>query len=124
MDRKTTTHKKPRMMRALAAFAVVLSAGLIGSAPARADHGPDVHFGFSFGFPAPVIPIPVPVPVVRERVYYQPPVVYRPAPVVYYAPPVHYYEPAYPHRDWRKHDRARHRQPWGHDRWDHRDARW
>jgi len=118
MDRKTTTHKKPRMMRALAAFAVVLGAGLIGSAPARADHGPNVRFGFSFGFPAPVIPVLVPV--VQERMYYAPPVIYRPAPV-YYAPPVHYYEPSH-HGHWRKHDR--HHDRWGHERWDHRDARW
>ena len=115
MDRKTTTLEKPRIARILAALAVVLGAGLIGSAPARADHGPNVSFGFSFGFPAPVIRVPVPV--VQERVYYAPPVVYRPAPPVYYAPRVHYVGPAYPHRHWRKHDRH-------HDRWDRRDARW
>ena len=65
MDRKTTTQKKPRTVRVLAALAVVLGAGLFGSAPARADHGPDFGFSFSFGFPAPVIPVPV----VQERVY-------------------------------------------------------
>ena len=53
MSRKTTTHKKPRMVQALAVLAVVLGAGLIGAAPARADHGPDVGFSFSFGFPFP-----------------------------------------------------------------------
>ena len=77
-----------RKGRVLAALAVVLGAGLIGSAPARADHGPDFGFSFSFGFPAPVIPVPVPV--VQERVYYGPPVVYHAAPPVYYAPRVHY----------------------------------
>ena len=118
MDRKTTTHKKLRMVR-LVALAVALGGGLIGSAPARADHGPDVSFGFFFGLPAPVIPVPVPV--VQERVYYGPPVVYSPAPPVYYAPRAHYYERAYPHRHWRKHDRHHDR---GHGRWRQRDARW
>ena len=105
MSRKTTTYKKP-MVQALAALAVVLGVGLIGAAPARADHGPDVGFSFSFGFPAPFFPVPV----------YAPPVVYRPVPVN--APPVYYQRPysyGHGHSHWRKHDR--------HDRWD-RDDRW
>ena len=113
MSRKTTTHKKPRTVQALAALAVVLGASLIGAAPARADHGPDVGFSFSFGFPAPFVPVPVyrePVVVYREPV-----VVYR-EPVYYPAPRVYYQQPS--HRHWRKHDRR-------HDRWDdHRDGRY
>ena len=119
MSRKTTTYKKP-MVQALAALVAVLGVGLIGAAPARADHGPDVGFSFSFGFPAPFFPVPVQV--------YAPPVVYREAPV-YYAPPrvIYYERPVgyYGHGDnhWRQHDRR-------HDRWDgrdrsgYRDARW
>ena len=124
MSRKTTTYKKP-MVQALAALVAVLGVGLIGAAPARADHGPDVGFSFSFGFPAPFFPVPVPV--------YAPPVVYREAPV-YYAPPrvIYYERPSsyYGHGDnhWRKHDR-RH-DPRERDRWDgrnrsgYRDVRW
>ena len=107
MSRKTTTHKKPRMVQALAVLAVVLGAGLIGAAPARADHdGPNVGFSFSFGFPAPFVPVYAP-PVV---VYREPVVVYeRP---VYHAPRV--YHKHRRHGYWRKHDRY-------HDRWDRRD---
>ena len=117
MSRKTTTYRKP-IAKALAALAVVLGVGLIGAAPARADHGPDVGFSFSFGFPAPFFPVPV----------YSPPVVYRPVPV--YAPPVYYQRSyyGYGHEHWRDHDR---RDRWDRgDRWDHdgrryqRDARW
>lgn len=120
MDRKTTTDENSRIVRILAALAVVLGASLIGSAPASADHGPNVSFAFSFGLPAPVIPVPVPV--VQGRVYPAPPVVYHSAPPAYYAHPVHYHGPAHPHRHWRKHDR--HHDRWGHDRWERRDARW
>src|SRR5262245_66344956 len=102
MSRKTTTYKKPRMVQALAALVAVLGVGLIGAAPARADHGPDISFGFSFGFPAPFVPAPVyappvvyappPVVVYEEPVYYAPPVVYREVPV-YYGPQVYYERP-------------------------------
>src|SRR5262245_53125815 len=126
MSRKTTTYKKPRMVQALAALVAVLGVGLIGAAPARADHGPDISFGFSFGFPAPFVPVPVPVyapPVVYRGVpVYAPPVVYREVPV-YYAPQVYYERPysygyAHGHQHWRTHDR--------HDRWDRHDRgdRW
>ena len=104
MSRKTTTYKKP-MVQALAALVAVLGVGLIGAAPARADHGPDVGFSFSFGFPAPFVPVYAP-PVV---VYREPVVVYeRP---VYRAPQVYYQQRT--HGYWR-HDRH-------HDRWDRRD---
>jgi hypothetical protein len=112
MSRKTTTHKKPRMAQLLAVLAVVLGAGVIGAAPARADHGPDVSFSFSFGFPAPFVPVPVyqPAPVV---VYREPVVIYREP--VYAAPRVYYSEP---YGQWKKHNRR-------HDRWDdHRDGRY
>ena len=116
MTRKNTTRPKSRTLsRALAALAVVIGAGLIGAAPARAD-GP--HFNFSFGIPFPPFPVPVPVyeppryyepaPEVyyepAPRVYYEPPVVYAPAPVyverpVYYGRP-YYGRPCRHHDDW------------------------
>ncbi len=42
---------KKSHLRAVAAVAVVLGAGLIAAAPARADHdgGPDIGFHFFFG---------------------------------------------------------------------------
>jgi hypothetical protein len=126
MSRKTTTHKKPRMVQALAALVLALGAGLIGAAPARADHGPDVGFSFSFGFPVPFFPVPVPVyaPPVRYAppavVYERPVVVYeRP---VYYAPRVYYKHPhGNAHGYWRNHDRD---DRWERNRSDYRDARW
>ena len=120
MDRKTTTYKKRHLSRALAALAVVVGAGMISAAPARADHGPDVGFSFSFGFPAPFVPVPVPV--VEQRVYYGPPVFYGPPPVYYREAPVYY--PARPHKHWR-HDRRHDRHDrWERNRWERRDARW
>src|SRR5215831_16475532 len=92
MTRKITNPKFH--LRALAALAVVLGAGLIAAAPARAhdDDGPNVGFHFFFGFPPP-----------------------PPPPVVHYGPPpVYYYDPGprvviqnrpY-YRDWRYHERA------------------
>jgi len=113
MTRKNTTHRKSRTLsRALAALAVVLGAGLMTAAPARAD-GP--HFSFSFGIPFPLFPVPVPV--------YEPPRYYEPAPEVYYAPPV-VYAPApvyverpvyYGHPYYGRHDNGRHR-GWDHHR--------
>ena len=103
MTRKTTTRSRRRTLtRALAALAVVLGAGLIPAAPARADHGPE--FGFFFGLPFP--PFPVPVPVYEERRYYEPRVYYE-EPPVYYAPRVYYERPHYRHyRHYRDHDRG------------------
>src|SRR6185295_554114 len=59
MTRQTTTQRKSRTLtRALAALAVVLGAGLVSAAPARADHdGPDVGFHFFFGLPFPPVPM-------------------------------------------------------------------
>jgi len=104
MTRKNTTHRKSRTLtRALAALAVVLGAGLVSAAPARADHdGPDVGFHFFFGLPFPPIPV-FPVPVYEPPRYYEPRVVYEEAPV-YYAPRVYYNER--PHSYWR--DNGRH----------------
>jgi len=102
MTRKTTTHRKLRtLVRALAALAVVLGAGLISAAPARADHrGPDVGFHFFFGLPFP----PIPVPVYEPPRYYEPPVYYE-EPLVYYAPPVYYEDrPYWDHDQWRGYD--------------------
>ena len=113
MDRKTTITKKRHLSRALATLAVVVGAGLISAAPARADHGPDIGFSLSFGFPAPFVPVPV------YREYREPVVIYREPVVVYRepvyrAPRVYYSQPSH----WRKHDRR-------HDRWDdRRDGRW
>jgi hypothetical protein len=103
MTRKTTTHRKPRtFMRALAALAVVLGAGLVSAAPARADHdGPDVGFHFFFGLPFPPIPV-FPVPVYEPPRYYEPRVVYEERPV-YYAPRAYYR--GRPHGYWRGDDR-------------------
>jgi hypothetical protein len=102
MTRKTTTQRKSRTLtRALAALAVVLGAGLISAAPARADHGPDVGFHFFFGLPFPPVPV-FPVPVYEPPRYYQPRVVYE-EPPVYYAPRAYYNER--PHGYWRGDDR-------------------
>jgi hypothetical protein len=120
MTRKTTTHSKPRMLaRALAALAMVVGAGLISAAPARADHGPDVGFGFFFGLPFP--PIPIPVPVYEPPRYYEPRVYYD-EPRVYYGRPRAYYERPryYRHREWRDHDRWRGH---GRDGWQRRHHR-
>ncbi len=56
MSRKTTTYKKP-MVQALAALVAVLGVGLIGAAPARADHGPDVWLLVLVRPPGPVFPM-------------------------------------------------------------------
>jgi hypothetical protein len=107
MDRKTTTYKKRHLTRALAALAVVVGAGMISAAPAKADHGGGPHVSFSFGVPFPPFPFfPVPVysaPVHVERPYY------RPAPV-YVERPV-YGRPYYRHYR-------------GHDGWDRRGGDW
>jgi hypothetical protein len=116
MTRKTTTDRKPRTLaRALAVLAVVLGAGLISAAPARADHRGGYHhggFSFFFGLPFLPIPIPLPVPVYEPPRYYEPPVYYEEPPVYYEEPPVYYaprayYEerPRYERRGWRDDDR-------------------
>jgi len=74
---------KKSHLRAVAAVAVVLGAGLIAAAPARADHdgGPDIGFHFFFGFPVPFF-VPPPPPPPPAVYYYQPPpqIVYRDRP--------------------------------------------
>jgi hypothetical protein len=114
MTRKNTTQRNSRpLVRGLAALAVVLGAGLITAAPARAHHDSDGGFSFSFGFPAPFVPVPVPV---YEPRYYGPRVVYE-APPVYYAPRVYYNERSYGY--WR--NDARH---WRDDGRRGRDGDW
>ena len=107
MTRQTTTQRKSRTLkRALAALAVVLGAGLVSAAPARADHdGPDVGFHFFFGLPFPPVPM-FPVPVYEPPRYYEPRVYYE-EPPVYYAPRVYYEQRHYRHDRgrWRDHDR-------------------
>jgi hypothetical protein len=110
MDRKTTTYKKRHLTRALAALAVVVGAGMISAAPAKADHWGGPHVSFSFGLPFPPFPVPVPV--------YEPPGYYRPAPV-YVERPVYYGRPYY-RNHWRDHDRWDRR---GGD-WDRRGGDW
>jgi len=105
MSSKTKTYRKSRKYaHVLAAVAVVLGAGLIAAAPARADHrGPDVGFHFFFGLPFP--PIPVPVPVYEPPVYYEDPPVYYEEPPVYYGPRAYYEDrPYWDHDQWRGND--------------------
>jgi hypothetical protein len=114
MDRKTTTRPKSRQLtRSLAVFAVVVGAGLITAAPARAEHWHH-HGGFFFGLPFLPIPIPIPVPVVVAPRYYEPPVYYRDPPVRYERP---YYGGHGRHRDGR--DRRDERYEWTHSRHHH-----
>jgi len=101
---------KKSHLRAVAAVAVVLGAGLIAAAPARADHdgGPDIGFHFFFGFPVPFF-VPPPPPPPPAVYYYQPPpqIVYRDRP--------YYREYQYRDHYWRQR---------GHDQRGHDNGRW
>src|SRR5262245_2234631 len=111
MTCRPTDHLPKSNLPALVAVALVLGAGLIPAAPARADHGddgPSVGFHFFFDFPSPpfiVLPPPPPPP----RAYY-----YQPAPrAVYMHRPYYrawkYRERYHQDRDDDRHERRGHR---------------